>query len=315
MRSRLEINDASTVIAALILTLFYLANGPNERVTAFAPSVVLPHKINPKYENLPSFIVRNDKYQNDKVRRTFSTIKKPQQLLFTTRLNMAIEFLPLSTTTTETISMLLQSSTMSLSGLLSMDREQAEALAGPFFGASLFPYLAFLYFLAREENECPKGVTVGFATCLLFVFLTIPAAIAAQVLYGVSLADSDWLHGSAESLLTMTNLVTVVAFRQALKAKEQGVDMPLSATRWAPMMWLVAGLTVVAGATAAVPALSGATIHTPYLGGFMDLPFSLDFLGAHPEPDNALTVAWYVQQGSVGNKLGQALKMQNFLYH
>jgi hypothetical protein len=309
MRSRLEINDASTVTAALIFTLFYLSNGPSQRVTAFAPIVVLPHKINTNYENLPSLIVRSDKYQNDKIRRTFSTIANPPQLISTTRLNMVVEFLPLSTTTTtttETLS-LLQSSAMSLSGLLSMDREQAEALAGPFFGASLFPYLAFLYFLAREENDCPKGVTVGFATCLLFVFLTIPAAIAAQVLYGVSLADSDWLHGSAESLLTMTNLVTVVAFRQALKAKEQGVDMPLSATRWAPMMWLVAGLTVVAGATAAVPALTGATIHTPYLGGFMDLPFSLDFLGAHPEPDNALTVAWYVQKWSDGIKLGQAL--------
>ena len=26
----------------------------------------------------------------------------------------------------------------------------------------------------------------------------------------------------------------------------------------------------------------------------MDLPFTLDFLGANPEPDNALTIAWYV---------------------
>lgn len=175
--------------------------------------------------------------------------------------------------------------------LLSIDKDQAEALAGPFFGASLFPYLAFLYFLAVEENDCPKGVTVGFATCLLFVFLTIPAAIAAQVLYGVSLADSDWLHGSAESLLTMTNLVTVVAFRQALNAKEKGAPMPPSATSWAPMTWLVAGLTTLAAATALVPALSGPTVHTPYLAGFMDLPFTLTGLGANPEPENALTIA------------------------
>lgn len=69
------------------------------------------------------------------------------------------------------------------------------------------------------------GVTVGFATCLWFVFLTIPAAITAKLWYGVSLADSDWLHGSAESLLTVTNLVTVIAFRQALDAMEQvGTD-------------------------------------------------------------------------------------------
>lgn len=174
---------------------------------------------------------------------------------------------------------------------LNIGRDQAEALAGPFFGASLFPYLAFLYFLNVEENECPKGVIVGFATCLLFVFLTIPAAIAAQVLYGVSLADSDWLHGSAESLLTVTNLVTVVAFRQALNGKEKDLAMPQSATSWAPMTWLVGGLTAVAVATALVPAASGATVHTPYLAGFMDLPFTLDSFGANPEPENALTIA------------------------
>ena len=66
--------------------------------------------------------------------------------------------------------------TMTPSSLLSfwnMDQETAESLAGPFFGFSLAPYLAFLYFLSRKENECPKGVTVGFATCLLFVFLYV----------------------------------------------------------------------------------------------------------------------------------------------
>lgn len=179
----------------------------------------------------------------------------------------------------------------SLVDTLTIDREQAEALAGPFFGASLFPYLAFLYFLKVEENDCPKGVTVGFATCLLFVFLTIPAAIAAQVLYGVSLADSDWLHGSAESLLTVTNLVTVVAFRQALNAKEKNLSMPSSATSWVPMSVLVALLTAAAAVTALAPAFSGATIHTPYLAGFMDLPLSFESIGANPEPDNALTIA------------------------
>jgi Protein of unknown function (DUF3593) len=193
------------------------------------------------------------------------------------------------------------STTSTLASTLSLDigRDQAEALAGPFFGLSLFPYLTFLWFLARPENECPKGVTVGFATCLLFVFLTIPAAIAAQLLYGVSLADCDWLHGSAESLLTITNLVTVVAFRQALSAKEQqqqqilqedNIRMPRSATSWAPMTWLVVALTVVAAATALVPALNNPQVHTPYLNGFMDLPSGL----LHAEPDNALTIATWI---------------------
>lgn len=183
---------------------------------------------------------------------------------------------------------------------LSIDKEAAETLAGPFFGASLFPYLAFLYFLNREENDCPKGVTVGFATCLLFVFLTIPAAIAAKLLYGVSLADCDWLHGSAESLLTVTNLVTVIAFRQALIAKEKGLPMPKSATSYAPMTWLVVGLTALATLTAVAPALYDPVVHTPYLGGFMDLSFTLEGLGAYAEPANALTVAcWIIHVSSL----------------
>lgn len=193
------------------------------------------------------------------------------------------------------------SSLFSSTSLVSMmDQDTAEALAGPFFGASLFPYLAFIYFLNREENDTPKGVTVGFASCLSFVFLTIPAAIAAKLLYGVSLADSDWLHGSAESLLTITNLVTVIAFRQALSAKEQGTPMPSSATSYAPMTGLLVGLTILAGATALVPALSDLSVHTPYLGGFMDLSFTFTPFGANPEPDNALTVAcWIIHVSSL----------------
>ena len=41
--------------------------------------------------------------------------------------------------------------------LLSMDRSTAERLAGPFFGALLFPYLGFLYFLDTPQNGTPRG--------------------------------------------------------------------------------------------------------------------------------------------------------------
>lgn len=180
-----------------------------------------------------------------------------------------------------------------LSSALDITPERAELLAGPFFGASLFPYLAFLYFLNVEENDCPKGVTVGFATCLVFVFLSIPAAIAAKLLYGLSLADSDWLHGSAESVLTITNLVTVVAFRQALSAKEEGTGQPASAERYGPMAILAGALTALAALTVLAPALAGPTAHTPYLGGFMDLPPGTVTWGS-PEPENALTVATWI---------------------
>jgi Protein of unknown function (DUF3593)/Protein of unknown function (DUF2499) len=181
-----------------------------------------------------------------------------------------------------------------------VDKDTAEALAGPFFGLSLFPYLAFIYFLNLKENDCPKGVAVGFAACLLFVFLTIPAAIAAKFWYGVSLADCDWLHGSAESMLTITNLATVIPFRQALNAKDKEYNMPNSATSYAPTLWLVGGMTLFALLSAAFPALSNPSVHTPYLNGFMDLPFSLEAFGAHSEPANALTVAtWIIHVSSL----------------
>lgn len=68
--------------------------------------------------------------------------------------------------------------------------------------------------------------------------------------------------------------------------------MPRSAMSYAPMIWLVVGLSVLVSATAFVPALAGAEVHTPYLGGVLDLPFNFQQFGANPEPVNALTVPW-----------------------
>ena len=203
----------------------------------------------------------------------------------------------LSSSTSEILAAAGQGAAGGLDSLLKMDPDTSEALSGPLFGSSLFPYLAFLYFLSRDETNCPKGVTVGFAVLLLFVFLTIPAAIVAKLQFGVSLADCDWLHGSAESLLTITNLVTVVAFRQALRAKEEEAKiLPPSVENYAPMIQLTVPLILLAGVTAFVPGLSGAEVHTPYLGGFMDLPYNFvaDNLGAKSEPENALTVATWI---------------------
>ena len=90
--------------------------------------------------------------------------------------------------------------------------------------------------------------------------------------FGVSLSDSDWLHQSAESMLTITNSVTVLSFRQELSAKEKELYLPWSATSYSPMVWLAAGMTRLAAVTAIVPAVTNADVHTPYFGGFMDLP-------------------------------------------
>ena len=78
--------------------------------------------------------------------------------------------------------------------------DQGSNLAGKFFQASLAPYLGFLYFLKNDDkNRVPSLSYFGFQFLLLFVIATIPTGIISKTVYGVSLADVDWLHGSAEA--------------------------------------------------------------------------------------------------------------------
>ena len=90
------------------------------------------------------------------------------------------------------------------------------------FGLSLFPYLGFLWFLTRSRKT-PRLALIGFYMTLVFVAITIPAAIYAQAHYGKQLADVDWLHGSAESFLTLSNILIVLGFRQAAIEQNKSV--------------------------------------------------------------------------------------------
>jgi len=96
----------------------------------------------------------------------------------------------------------------------------AASIAPQLFAFSLFPYLAFLYYLTRC-GQTPKLALFGFYFLLVFVGATIPAGIYAKSHYGTSLANVDWLHGAAESLLTITNLFVVLGLRQGIRAAEQ----------------------------------------------------------------------------------------------
>ena len=95
--------------------------------------------------------------------------------------------------------------------------EQWELIEGNLFGASLLPYLAFLYYLGKPEVQMPPRALFGFKFLLAFVFGTIPCAIFAKLRYDDILANVDWLHGPAESLLTVTNLLIVVGMREGLR--------------------------------------------------------------------------------------------------
>ncbi|MEI6428217.1 MAG: DUF3593 domain-containing protein [Pseudanabaena sp. ELA607] len=89
------------------------------------------------------------------------------------------------------------------------------------FGLSLFPYLAFLWFITKTPSF-PKMARIGFYLTLLFVAITIPAGIYAKVAYQDSLANVDWLHGAAESFLTLANVVVAIGFKQALSENNLG---------------------------------------------------------------------------------------------
>ena len=91
------------------------------------------------------------------------------------------------------------------------------------FALSLFPYLGFLWFMTKS-GQTPKLALTGFYLTLLFVAVTIPAGIYAEFVVHKSLANIDWLHGSAESFLTLSNTVIVLGFGAAiveLKAKNK----------------------------------------------------------------------------------------------
>ena len=86
------------------------------------------------------------------------------------------------------------------------------------FAVSLFPYLGFLWFLTRC-GQTPRLALIGFYGTLVFVAVTIPAGIYAKVAYDEALANIDWLHGSAELFLTLSNILVVLGFRQAVIRK------------------------------------------------------------------------------------------------
>ncbi|WP_320676803.1 DUF3593 domain-containing protein [Prochlorococcus sp. MIT 1300] len=88
----------------------------------------------------------------------------------------------------------------------------------PFFVLSLIPYLAFLWW-AQKSDSIPKVALWGFRLTLLFVLMTIALAIVAKVSYGAELTDIDYLHGTAEAFLTLSDALVVLGFAGLGKAE------------------------------------------------------------------------------------------------
>jgi uncharacterized membrane protein len=79
----------------------------------------------------------------------------------------------------------------------------------PLFALSLLPYLLFLRWLQRSE-ALPELAVWGFRLTLLFVLMTIVAAVLALRFCDSELVAVDGLHGGAEAFLTLANAVLVI---------------------------------------------------------------------------------------------------------
>ncbi len=181
----------------------------------------------------------------------------------------------------------MQLPAVELAGVVESLQAQAAALtlddiAGGLFAISLFPYLGFLYHLGKEDNKTPELGLFGFKFLLAFVAASIPAAIAAKILYGAQLADVDYLHGGAESFLALTNLFIVLGFRRAVAGAEGKRNAPVSELRSSPL------------------ATAGALAGTLFLAA-QGLPGDmLALTSAHAEPANALSFpTWMVHTSSL----------------
>lgn len=180
--------------------------------------------------------------------------------------------------------------------LLTSFADQGQNLAGIFFQQSLLPYLAFLYFLSFRANKIPAVANFGFQFVLLFVASTIPAGIISKSVYATSLANVDWLHGWAELLLTVANILIVWGLKEASTSSNQ---TPAGTPRLAAL-----GLFGLFAAGAALgPGTIGWEAHTGFMAGIGDLSTatveSLPWV-SHTEPVNGLSIpTWIIHFSSV----------------
>ena len=87
------------------------------------------------------------------------------------------------------------------------------------FAASIFPYAIFLFYLYKIKSV-NKLVKTGYSLTVLFVFVTIVISIFALNFYDKTLVEVDFLHGLAESFLTLSDFVILLGFITILNSLE-----------------------------------------------------------------------------------------------
>ena len=87
------------------------------------------------------------------------------------------------------------------------------------FASSIIPYAIFLFYLYKIKSV-NNFVKTGFSLTVLFVFITILVSVFALNYYNKTLVEVDFLHGLAESFLTLSDFVILFGFIRLLSTLE-----------------------------------------------------------------------------------------------
>ena len=87
------------------------------------------------------------------------------------------------------------------------------------FAASIIPYGIFLFYLYKIKS-LNKLVKTGYSLTVLFVFITIVISIYTLNSYDKTIVEVDFLHGLAESFLTLSDFVILLGFIKILNSLE-----------------------------------------------------------------------------------------------
>ena len=87
------------------------------------------------------------------------------------------------------------------------------------FAVSIIPYAIFLFYLCKIKTV-NIFIKTGFSLTVLFVLVTILVSIFTLNYYDKTLVEVDFLHGFAESFLTLSDFVILFGFIKLLNSLE-----------------------------------------------------------------------------------------------
>ena len=79
------------------------------------------------------------------------------------------------------------------------------------FAVSIIPYAIFLFYLYKIKSV-NNFVKTGFSLTVLFVFIALLLSTFTLNYYGKTLVEVDFLHGFAQSFLTLSDFVMLYGF-------------------------------------------------------------------------------------------------------